>query len=89
MQIRLLSLEERIGCWPVRVRPGTRSAKSPSPVAGMNIATIGTILMVVGIIGLVISVATVAGYAPWGAGNSVRRLLASASVPGSGGATFG
>jgi hypothetical protein len=37
-------------------------------VAGMNIQTIGAILIVVGGIGLGISLATLAGYAPWGAG---------------------
>ena len=37
-------------------------------VAGMNIQTIGAILIVVGGIGLAISLATLAGYAPWGAG---------------------
>jgi hypothetical protein len=37
-------------------------------VAGMNIQTIGAILIVVGGIGLAISLLTLAGYAPWGAG---------------------
>jgi hypothetical protein len=37
-------------------------------VAGMNIQTIGAILIVVGGIGLAISIATLAGYAPWGEG---------------------
>lgn len=37
-------------------------------VAGMNIQTIGAILIVVGGIGLAIAVATLAGYAPWGEG---------------------
>jgi hypothetical protein len=37
-------------------------------VAGMNIQTIGAILIVVGGIGLAISLATLAGYAPWGSG---------------------
>ena len=37
-------------------------------VAGMNIQTVGAILIVVGGIGLAISLATLAGYAPWGAG---------------------
>jgi len=36
--------------------------------ADINIQTIGVILIVVGGLGLVISVATLAGYAPWGAG---------------------
>jgi len=35
-------------------------------VAGMNIQTIGGILIAVGGIGLVISLLTLAGYAPWG-----------------------
>ena len=34
-------------------------------VAGLNIQTVGVILMVVGGMGLAISVATLAGYAPW------------------------
>jgi len=37
-------------------------------VAGLNIQTIGAILIVVGGIGLAISIATLAGYAPWGEG---------------------
>ena len=37
-------------------------------VVGMNIQNIGAILIVVGGIGLAISLATLAGYAPWGAG---------------------
>ena len=36
-------------------------------VVGMNIQTIGAILIVVGGIGLAISLLTLAGYAPWGA----------------------
>ena len=36
-------------------------------VAGINIQTIGAILIVVGGIGLALSIATLAGYAPWGA----------------------
>lgn len=35
-------------------------------VAGMNIQTIGVILIIVGALGLAISMATLAGYAPWG-----------------------
>ena len=42
-------------------------------IVGINIATIGAILMIVGIIGLVISVATIAGYAPWGANRERTR----------------
>ena len=37
-------------------------------VAGMNIQTIGAVLIVVGGIGLAISLITLAGYAPWGTG---------------------
>ena len=37
-------------------------------LAGISIVTIGAILIVVGGIGLAISLATLAGYAPWGAG---------------------
>jgi hypothetical protein len=37
-------------------------------VAGINIQTIGAILIVVGGIGLAISLATIVGYAPWGSG---------------------
>jgi len=36
--------------------------------ADINIQTIGVILIVVGGLGLVISVATLAGYAPWRSG---------------------
>ena len=36
-------------------------------LAGISIQTVGAILIVVGGIGLAISVATLAGYAPWGA----------------------
>jgi hypothetical protein len=37
-------------------------------LASINIQTVGAILIVVGGIGLAVSVATLAGYAPWGAG---------------------
>jgi hypothetical protein len=37
-------------------------------LAGMNIQTIGAILIIVGGIGLAVSLITLAGYAPWGAG---------------------
>ena len=36
-------------------------------VVGINIQTVGAILIVVGGIGLAFSLATLAGYAPWGA----------------------
>lgn len=37
-------------------------------VAGIDIQTIGIILMVVGGIGLAVSLAVLVGYAPWGGG---------------------
>jgi hypothetical protein len=37
-------------------------------LAGINIQTVGAILIVVGGIGLGVSLLTLAGYAPWGAG---------------------
>ena len=37
-------------------------------VAGIDIQTIGIILIVVGGIGLAFSLLTLAGYAPWGSG---------------------
>ncbi len=43
-------------------------------LAGINIRTVGAILIVVGGIGLAISLATIAGYAPWGG----RRGMGSA-----------
>ena len=36
-------------------------------VAGISIQTVGAILIVVGGIGLAVALATLAGYAPWGA----------------------
>jgi hypothetical protein len=39
-------------------------------LVGVNIRTVGAILIVVGGIGLAISVATLAGYAPWGTRSS-------------------
>ncbi len=47
-------------------------------LAGINIQTIGVILMVVGAIGLVIALATLAGYAPWG---ERRQSNAPTSAP--------
>ena len=44
-------------------------------VAGINIQTVGVILIVVGAIGLAISVATLAGYAPWGPTEPGRARL--------------
>jgi hypothetical protein len=43
-------------------------------LAGINIQTVGIILIVVGGLGLAVAIATLAGYAPWGAGRT-------ASVP--------
>ena len=40
-------------------------------IAGLNIQTIGAILIIVGGIGLAVSLATLVGYAPWGAGRVV------------------
>lgn len=37
-------------------------------IAGINIQTVGGILIVVGGIGLAFAIATLAGYAPWGRG---------------------
>ena len=37
-------------------------------LAGISVTTVGIILMVVGSIGLGVSLLTLAGYAPWGAG---------------------
>ena len=50
-------------------------------VAGINIQTVGLILIVVGGIGLAIAVATLAGYAPWGAARA-----GGAQAPGNAGA---
>ena len=50
-------------------------------VAGMNIQTIGAILIIVGGIGLAISVATLAGYAPWGAGRTASIPPAAGITP--------
>jgi len=47
-------------------------------VAGMNIQTIGAILIIVGGIGLAVSLATLAGYAPWGASRGGTAPLTTA-----------
>jgi hypothetical protein len=47
-------------------------------VAGMNIQTVGAILIIVGGIGLAVSLATLAGYAPWGANRVATAPLAAA-----------
>ena len=39
-------------------------------VAGINIQTVGAILIIVGGMGLAVSLATLAGYAPWGRGGT-------------------
>ncbi len=36
-------------------------------VAGISIQTVGAILIIVGGMGLAVAIATLAGYAPWGA----------------------
>ena len=43
-------------------------------VAGINLQTIGAILIVVGGIGLAISLLTIAGYAPWGSARGGTTL---------------
>jgi hypothetical protein len=43
-------------------------------VVGINIQTIGVILIVVGGIGLAFSLLTLAGYAPWGSGRGGTTL---------------
>ena len=43
-------------------------------VVGIDIQTIGVILMVVGAIGLAISLLILAGYAPWGSGRGGTTL---------------
>jgi hypothetical protein len=54
-------------------------------VAGVNIQTIGAILMVVGGIGLAIAVATLVGYAPWstnrGSGTPAVRTTTTSVDP--------
>ena len=42
-------------------------------VVGIDIATVGIIVLIVGIVGLVLSMATIIGYAPWGAGGDNPR----------------
>ena len=44
-------------------------------LAGISIQTVGVILMIVGSIGLAVSLATLAGYAPWGAGRGATVAL--------------
>jgi len=49
-------------------------------VAGISIKTVGIILMAVGGIGLAFAMATLAGYAPWGANRAVAAVQPPASV---------
>jgi hypothetical protein len=50
-------------------------------VSGLDIPTIGAILIIVGGIGLAISIATLVGYAPWGAGRGGTPPPASGGTP--------
>jgi hypothetical protein len=55
-------------------------------LAGINIQTMGAILIVVGGIGLAVSLVTLAGYAPWGvavrgAADRASPVPVPASVP--------
>jgi len=50
-------------------------------VGGINIQTIGAILIIVGAMGLALSVATLAGYAPWGANRGAAPLTTPAPAP--------
>jgi hypothetical protein len=50
-------------------------------LAGINIQTVGAILIVVGGIGLGFAIATLAGYAPWGAGRGVIAQPATTVAP--------
>ena len=50
-------------------------------LAGISIQTVGVILIVVGGIGLGVSIATLAGYAPWGAGRGGTAPPTNAAPP--------
>jgi membrane-bound ClpP family serine protease len=50
-------------------------------VAGVNIQTVGIILIVVGGIGLALSIAVLVGYAPWGASRTAT-VSSTAVTPG-------
>jgi hypothetical protein len=50
-------------------------------VAGISIQTVGAILIVVGGIGLAVSLATLAGYAPWGARRDATPPPANVGPP--------
>jgi hypothetical protein len=55
-------------------------------LASVNIRTVGAILIVVGGIGLAVSIATLAGYAPWGAarGSAVAPVAAAPAATNAG-----
>ena len=53
-------------------------------VVGIDIQAVGVILIVVGAIGLVISVATLAGYAPWGSQRTATTVPTAGTVPPAG-----
>lgn len=50
-------------------------------VVGIDIVTIGAILMIVGFIGLTISILTLAGYAPWNASRAGQVNQTGAVAP--------
>ena len=50
-------------------------------LAGISIQTVGAILIVVGGIGLAVSLATLAGYAPWGAGRAASTPPTNVAPP--------
>ena len=50
-------------------------------VGGVNLQTIGAILMVVGGIGLAIAIATLAGYAPWSVAKAGGTPAATTAAP--------
>jgi hypothetical protein len=50
-------------------------------VAGINIQTVGAILIVVGGLGLAVSLLTLAGYAPWGGGRGGTTSPSSSVGP--------
>ena len=50
-------------------------------LAGISLQTVGAILIIVGGIGLGVSLATLAGYAPWGAGRGGTTSPATNVTP--------
>jgi hypothetical protein len=50
-------------------------------LASISIQTVGAILIVVGGLGLAISIATLAGYAPWGAGRGSTAPTSPTNIP--------